>query len=89
MSTYDLTGTVYKILPEVFAEVFGHWKLRDVQMELGVFDDGADEDDLRGRLVARRTHKIAAAIVSELSRIEVELAAPQAPRTGRRGERAA
>ena len=88
MSTYDLTGTVYKILPEVFAEVFT-WPISDVRAELGSEGEGFDGDELRGRLAARKAHKIAAAMVAELSRIHFEYEAPVAPRTGRRGERAA
>lgn len=87
MSTFDPTGTVYKILPEVYRATWDQaLQASDMTAILGFDVSEMDEDEAFGRVVARITYTQAQAIVSEFQRIEREAEAKpaNAKRTGKR-----
>jgi hypothetical protein len=88
MSTYDLAGTIYKLLPEAYANACAErmdgsdeTTIDRVSEVLG-FDAGTlTANERLGRYVAHLTFEQAAAMVSEWGRMERE--AEPAKRTGK------
>lgn len=89
MSTYDLAGTIYKLLPEAYAtacaermEAADNATIDRVSEVLG-FDAGTlSANERLGRYVAHVTFEQAVAMVSEWGRMEREQ--EPAKRTGKR-----
>lgn len=95
MSSFDPTGTLYKILPEVYrVEAEALECLQDAtytkraQRILGIDTAEMDRDELLGRVTARIAYVTSQAMVHEWQRIEREAeAVVKVKRTGKAAER--
>lgn len=89
MTTYDLAGTIYKLLPEAYASACAErmdgsdeTTMDRVSEVIGFDARTLTANERLGRYVAHLTFEQAAAMVSEWARMERE--AEPAKRTGKR-----